>query len=50
MALMKYLAEKKGIPYVEEEEFTIDDGFEELARVFESNVNVEAIYKMMGFK
>ncbi|MCL2550461.1 MAG: cobyric acid synthase [Methanimicrococcus sp.] len=50
MALMKYLAEKKGIAYVEEEEFTIDDGFEELAQVFAAHVDVEAIYKIMGLK
>jgi len=50
VALMKYLAKTKGIPYVEEEEFTIDDGFEELAQVFESHVDVAAIYKIMGLK
>ncbi|MCL2862986.1 MAG: cobyric acid synthase [Methanimicrococcus sp.] len=50
VALMKHLAEKKGIPYAEEEEFTMDDGFEELAQVFEANVDVEAIYKIMGLK
>ena len=50
IALMKYLASRKNIPYVEEENFTIDDGFEELAQVFEANVDVDAIYKIMGLK
>ncbi|WNY28466.1 Cobyric acid synthase [Methanimicrococcus stummii] len=50
VALLKYLAEKKGVPYVEEDGFTIQDGFEELAQVFEKNVDVEAIYKIMGLK
>lgn len=50
VALMKYLAEKKGVPYIEEEAFTMDDGFEELAQVFEANVDIDAIYKIMGLK
>ncbi|MDR2944949.1 MAG: cobyric acid synthase [Methanosarcinales archaeon] len=50
VALLKYLAEKKGVPYIEEDGFTIQDGFEELAQVFEKNVDIEAIYKMMGLK
>ncbi|WNY23084.1 Cobyric acid synthase [Methanimicrococcus hongohii] len=50
VALMKYLAEKKGVPYVEEDGFTIQDGFEELAQVFEENIDMEAIYKIMGLK
>ena len=50
IALMKFLAERKNIPYVEEDNFTMDDGFEELAQVFEANIDVDAIYKIMGLK
>lgn len=50
VALLKYLAEKKGVPYAEEDGFTMQDGFEELAQVFEKNIDVEAIYKIMGLK
>ena len=50
ITLMKCLANRKNIPYIEEENFTIDDGFEELAQVFEANVDVDAIYKIMGLK
>ncbi|MDR0768256.1 MAG: cobyric acid synthase CobQ, partial [Methanosarcinales archaeon] len=50
VALLKYLAEKKGVPYVEEDNFTMQDGFEELAQVFEKNIDVETIYKIMGLK
>ena len=50
IALMKFLAARKNIPYVEEDNFTMDDGFEELAQVFEANVDVDAIYKIMGLK
>ncbi|MDV0447108.1 Cobyric acid synthase [Methanosarcinaceae archaeon Ag5] len=49
-ALLKYLAARKGIQYVEEEDFTVQDGFAELADVFEKNVDMEAIYKIMGLK
>ncbi|MDV0445880.1 Cobyric acid synthase [Methanimicrococcus sp. At1] len=50
VALLKYLAEKKGVPYAEEDGFTMQDGFEELAKVFEENIDVEFIYKIMGLK
>ncbi len=50
VALLKYLAEKKGVPYVQEDGFTMQDGFEELAQVFEKNIDVEAVYKIMGLK
>lgn len=50
VALLKYLAEKKGVPYAEEDGFTMQDGFEELAQVFEKNIDVESIYKIMGLK
>ncbi|MCL2141807.1 MAG: cobyric acid synthase [Methanimicrococcus sp.] len=50
ITLMKYLAAKKNIPYVEEENFTVQDGFEELAQVFEKNIDMEAIYKIMSLK
>ncbi|MDL2261840.1 cobyric acid synthase [Methanimicrococcus sp. OttesenSCG-928-J09] len=50
VALLKYLAEKKGVPYTEEDGFTMQDGFEELAQVFEENIDMEAIYKIMGLK
>ena len=50
IALMKYLSCQKNIPYVEEEDFTMDDGFEELAQVFEANIDVDAIYKIMGLR
>ena len=49
-ALLKYLTEKKGVPYVKEDNFTMQDGFEELAQVFEANIDVEMIYKIMGLK
>ncbi|WNY27044.1 cobyric acid synthase [Methanolapillus ohkumae] len=47
VALLKYLASRKGISYVEEEAFTVQDGFAELAAVFEKNVDMKAIYKIM---
>ncbi|WNY24855.1 cobyric acid synthase [Methanolapillus millepedarum] len=49
-ALLRYLAARKGIQYVEEEEFTVQDGFAELAAVFEKNVDMKAIYKIMELK
>ena len=48
VGLMKYLSEKKGILYAEESDFTMQDGFEELAQVFEKNVDVDAIFKIAG--
>ena len=50
VGLMKYLSEKKGIPYAEESDFTMQDGFEELAQVFEKNVDVDAIFKIACLK
>lgn len=50
VALLKYLAGIKGVSYTEEDGFTIQDGFEELAQVFEANIDVNAIYKIMGLK
>lgn len=50
VALLKYLAGQKGIAYAEEDGFTMQNGFEELANVFEANVNMEAIYQIMGLK
>ena len=48
VALIQYLSDKKGIPYVEETDFTMQDGFEELAQVFEKNIDVDAIFRIAG--
>ncbi|MDY0266701.1 MAG: cobyric acid synthase [Methanimicrococcus sp.] len=50
VSLFKYLSERKGISYAEEDGFTMQDGFEELAQVFEKNMDMKAIYEIIGLE
>jgi adenosylcobyric acid synthase len=48
-ALMRYLYEKKGLTYRPENTITENDAYEELANVVEQNLDMEKIYKIIGF-
>jgi adenosylcobyric acid synthase len=47
-ALIQYLYEKKGLEYSPEEIVSENDAYEELANMFEQNIDMEKLYEIAG--